>query len=158
MFYDKLLLETQALGIDIIHMPFKGTSKGYYASGTIVINENILTDTEKCCVLAEELGHYCTTSGNILSCICDTYNQESRARNWAYEKLVPLTSLIEGHQNGCKNRYELAEYLNVTEEFLDSALSHYAQKYGPSVKLGNHVIHFDSLNIERLKSSYKVLN
>lgn len=55
--------------------------KGLYYNGTIGIDKNIETDKEKACVLAEELGHYHTSSGNILD-QGDVFNrkQELRAR------------------------------------------------------------------------------
>lgn len=43
----------------------------------------------------------------------------------------------------CRNRYDLAKYLDVTEEFLDEALACYRNKYGTSVELDGYLIVFD---------------
>lgn len=74
-------------------------------------------------MLAEELGHYYTTVGNILD-KKKTINRklERRARAWAYQKLTPLDKLIQAHNEGIRTRYEMAEYLGVTERFLEATI------------------------------------
>lgn len=122
--------------------------KGLYSNGTIWINNGILTNAEKSCVLAEELGHYHTSTGDILDQKqLHNRKQEKKARNWAYEKLVPLISIVEAQKNGIRNRHELAEHLTVIEEFLDSALRYYQEKYGLFVTVGGFTICFDPLGV-----------
>lgn len=75
-------------------------------------------------MLAEEVGHYHTTTGDILDLTSiENRKQELRARSWAYERLIPISKIIEAHKLHIVNRYELADFLNVTEEFLDAALN-----------------------------------
>ena len=95
-------------------------------------------------MLAEELGHHYTTVGNILD-QSDTgsMKQERKARLWAYNKLIGLSGIIQGYKAYCRSRYDLAVYLDVTEEFLDEALSCYRNKYGTSVELDGYLIVFD---------------
>lgn len=62
---------------------------------------------------------------------------------WAYDRLIGLSGIIKGFQNHCANCYELAECLNVTEEFLREALDCYKGKYGQFVKLEGYIIFFD---------------
>ena len=121
--------------------------KGLYCDGTIAIKED-MTELEKKCVLAEELGHHYTSVGNILD-QTDTSNrkQERRARIWAYCKLLSLDDLIDSYKCGCTNRYEIADHLNVTEEFLIDCLAYYREKYGLYTKHKNYVIYFDPLGI-----------
>ena len=71
--------------------------------------------------------------------------QERCARAWGYEKLVGIIRLIEAFKAGVKNRYELSEYLNVTEEFIKEALEYYKQKHGLYFKIDNYVVYFDPL-------------
>lgn len=53
--------------VEVITYPFQSERiKGLYIDGTITLNENLSTTSEKACILAEELGHYYTASGNIL--------------------------------------------------------------------------------------------
>ncbi|MBQ7863830.1 MAG: hypothetical protein IJ420_00555 [Lachnospiraceae bacterium] len=117
--------------------------KGLYCDGTIAIDRDIRTDTEKAGILAEELGHHHTTYGNIL----DLHNvsdikQEGRARLWAYDKLIGLTGIVAAYKHGCKSLHETAEFLEVTEVFLNKALETYRNKYGCYVAVDNYVIYF----------------
>jgi len=146
--YEKLLCEAEKENIEVVYMPLKGRIKGLYCDKVIAINKNIETTAEKTCVLAEELGHYYTTVGNILDQKrIQNRKLERRARAWAYKKLVPLYKLVEAYKDGIKNRFELAEYLQVTEEFLDEALKYYKEKYGMYYRLGKYWIYFEPLGI-----------
>jgi hypothetical protein len=110
-----------------------------------------MTTTEKACVLAEELGHHYTTVGNILDqSKVENRKQERRARLWAYRKMFDLVDLISAYKYGCRNRYEVAEYLGVTEQFLEEALIVYKEKYGPYTKLDKYMICFEPLTVGEL--------
>jgi len=94
------------------------------------------------------MGHYHTSSGNILDQKQITsVKQEKRARNWAYEKLVPLKGFIQAYKVAILNRYELAEFLEVTEDFLDQAIDHYKEKYGLYTEWEDYLIYFDPLGV-----------
>lgn len=56
--------------------------------------------------------------------------QELRARAWGYNRLIGLAGLVQAFEYGCRNQYEMAEYLDITEEYLEDALMHYRSKYG----------------------------
>ncbi|MGC6586585.1 ImmA/IrrE family metallo-endopeptidase [Paenibacillus sp. Dod16] len=145
MRYDALLLESEPY---VYEMDMPLGIKGLYGDNVIWINKHIPTRTEKACVLAEELGHHYTSAGNILD-IEDIRNkkQELRARMFGYEMLIPLGSFIEGHRLGIRNRYELAEHLSVTEDYLEYALSRYREKYGLLVSINNYTICFEPLGV-----------
>ena len=146
--YEKLLQEAHNERIEVVDITFKGRIKGLYYNQVIALNKNIDTIAEKTCILAEELGHYYTTAGNILDQKkIQNRKLERRARAWAYKKLVPLYKLVEAYKDGIKNRFELAEYLQVTEEFLDEALKYYKEKYGMYYRLGKYWICFEPLGI-----------
>ncbi|CCJ32848.1 ImmA/IrrE family metallo-endopeptidase [Caloramator australicus] len=148
MTFEKLLDEAAKDNINVIEMKFKGNIKGLYCNNTIAISKKLKTDAEKTCVLAEEMGHHHTSSGNILEqSNINNIKQEKIARNWAYKKLVGITSLIRAYKSGVRNRYELAEFLNVTEDFLEEALKYYKEKYGTYYAIDNYVICFDPLAI-----------
>lgn len=117
--------------------------KGLYFNGNIAIEETLL-NSEKNCVLAEELGHYYTTSGNILD-LNNTSNrkQELRARAWAYDKLIGFSGIISCFEAGCRNLYEMAEHLEVTEEFFKETIDRYRQKYGAFATVKNYIIYFE---------------
>lgn len=143
MNYYKLLKEYQGI-VTVKEKPLKYGLKGLYKDNKILIDSNIKTNSEKACVLAEELGHHFTSYGDILD-INDIKNikQELRARNWAYEKLVGIVDLINAYRAGIKSKYELAEFLDVPEWFLEEVIEHYNKKYGSFYKVDNYIIYFN---------------
>ena len=69
--------------------------------------------------------------------------QERIARLWAYDKRIGLSGIVKGYKAHCRNRHELAEYLDVSEEFLKEALECYHEKYGLYVNFGDYTIMFE---------------
>lgn len=147
MTYEDLLKEAENHGLIVKEKPLRA-HKGRIKGNRIAIKSNLKNNIEKCCVLAEELGHYHTTAGNILD-QSDIRNrkQELRARRWAYKKLVGVNDLVNAYKAGVRNRYELAEYLHVTEDFIEEALKYYKQIYGLFVTLDNYVVYFEPLAV-----------
>jgi len=154
MTYEELLNEAHGIGLKVKEKPLHG-NLGRLHGKRIAIKKELPTTIEKACVLAEELGHYYTTTGNIL----DQTNprnrkQELTARAWSYHRLAPLTKLIDAYNFRISSRYELAEYLNVTEEFLQNALAYYSGKYGISKVIDNYEIYFDPLAVIEIFEEY----
>ena len=129
--------------------------RGIYVSGNVAINTSVNNSIEKACVLAEELGHHHTSVGNILDMdLTGNRKQERQARLWAYNKLIGLSGIIEAFEHGCQSRFEIAEYLEVTEEFLEECLACYCNKYGVGTTLDNYYIMFiPNLNVGRIDFS-----
>lgn len=151
MTYENLLNEAFDNDMIVKEVNFESSSKGLIKDNSIGIHKCISTTNEKFCVLAEELGHYFTSHGDILDQTkTSNRKQEKRARNWAYEKLIPLNSLISAYESGIRNKYELAQYLNVIEEFLEEAIQHYREKYGIYNTIGEYIIYFEPLGIFKL--------
>ena len=148
MLYENLLMEAAHHGVDIYEKPMRPTIKGLYSDSVIWINRSIPTVVEKACILAEELGHYHTSVGNILD-QTDIRNrkQERRARTWAYERLVPLSKIVQAYHAGATDRHELAEYLGVPEQFLQAAIDRYREKYGTYTVVDGYIVYFDPLAV-----------
>ena len=142
MCYEELLLEADELGLIVAEKPLK-YNDGRIKGKRIAIRQDIPTSIEKKCVLAEELGHYYKNVGNILD-QTRTANrkQEHIARVWAYNKLVTFDSLVDAFEYGCSNKYEYAEYIGVTEQFLLDSIEQFKQKYGCYKKIGNYIFVF----------------
>lgn len=140
--YEILLSEASEYGLIVKEKPLK-YNNGRIKGSRVAIRQDLSTSIEKACVLAEELGHHYTTYGNILD-QSDTSNrkQELRARAWAYNKQIGLLGLIRAYEHGCRNRFEIAEYLEVTEEMLEECLSFYQNKYGVCTNVDNYVVYF----------------
>lgn len=140
--YEILLSEASENGLIVKEKPLK-YNNGRIKGPRVAIRQDLSTSVEKACVLAEELGHHYTTYGNILD-QSDTSNrkQELRARAWAYNKQIGLLGLIRAYEHGCRNRFEIAEYLEVTEEVLEECLIFYQNKYGVCTNVDNYVVYF----------------
>lgn len=141
--YEKLLIDAEKENLTVIEKTFKSDAKGFCKGDKIGIQKD-LTTNDKACTLAEEVGHSKLTVGNILDLNnLSNSKQEYKARLYAYNKLVGLQGLIDARLAGCSNRHETAEYLNVTEKFLNDAVECYKSKYGLSAKVDNYIITFE---------------
>ena len=142
--YEKLQMEACRDGIDVIDYPFRNERiKGLYCDGTVAIRSD-MNDTEKNCILAEELGHHYTSSGDITDqSSISNRKQEGRARLWAYNKSIGLLGLIRAYEHGCTSRFEIADFLDVTEPFLEDCIQKYKSKYGICTTLDNYTVYFE---------------
>ncbi|MCI8506838.1 MAG: ImmA/IrrE family metallo-endopeptidase [Lachnospiraceae bacterium] len=157
MEYEELLLKADSVGLTVKEKPLRA-SKGRIKKTRIAIRED-LTQAEKSCILAEELGHYYTTTGNILD-QSDTWNrkQEHRARMYGYNLRIGLMGLVGAYESGCRNRYEIAEHLGVTEEYLEECIHCYREKYGTYATIDNYIIYFiPSLMVGRMTDDGDVI-
>lgn len=145
MTYENLLQEAADENVYVIEdAPFRSQADGLIRNDVIGINRTVRQSTQRACVLAEELGHYHTTVGDIIDQSSDSNRkQELRARLWSYNKLIGLHGIISCHKAHYTTSYEMADYLGVTEEFLQEALQCYRSKYGICVQYDNYVIYFE---------------
>lgn len=103
----------------------KMSCDGLYCDNVIWINDK-MTYAEKLSVVAEEIGHYKTTTGNILDLTTiANIKQELDARRWAFEKVIPFKDVQHALENGIVEIYDLAEHFEVTEDFMKECLKHY---------------------------------
>lgn len=150
---NSLYSEAEREGVEVREYAFKSKRiKGLYCDGVITLNRSGLRNlVEKTCVLAEEIGHHHTTAGIILD-QSDVRNrkQELRARGWAYNRLIPLSKIVTAGQAGIEGRHDVAEFLGVTEEFLQFTIEHCQRKHGLFAIHNGHLIYFEPLSITKL--------
>ncbi len=141
MTYEELLQEAADNNLIVKEKPLK-EYEGRIKDNKIAIRRD-MTEAEKTCALVEEISHFYKNTGNIID-LSNIINakQEHQARAWAYDKQIGLIGIVQAYEHRCQNREEMAEYLNVTEEFLLEALEYYKCKYGVSVKLDTYIIQF----------------
>ena len=143
MTYEELLAKADNENIIVKEKPLSDYD-GRIMGKRIAIRKDIETSVEKSCVLAEELGHYYTTYGdireqsNIIS-----RKQERRARLYSYDLQIGLSGLIRAYEAGCYNLEEMADFLEVTEKFLFEALQCYREKYGMCKSIDDYIIYFE---------------
>ena len=146
--YESLLLECESNNVEFKEKKLPGKIKGLYANNVIWLNNKLKNTVEKTCILAEELGHFYTSDGDILDqSSFENRKQELRARRWAYERLIPIEKLVQAKNEGINNRYELAEFLQVTEDFLQNTLDRYKEKYGLFIFVNGKKLYFDPLDV-----------
>ena len=146
--YENLISLAHSKGINVIESDL-GIDKpfGKCIGNLIIINKRV-NECEKLCVLYEELGHFNLTVGDITDqSDLNNIKQESIARRWSYEKLISPEDIINAIISGIDNIYDLAEILNVTEDFLIQSIEHYKKKYGIYYVGKTHLLTFEPLNI-----------
>lgn len=124
---------------------------GFYINGKIYINSN-LSETRKAEVLYEELAHHKLTYGNILDQSKNINRKfENYARRHGYEVALPLRVIVEAYNYGVSNLYELAQYVQLSEEYIAEILKHYKNKYGIGTHYDEYSITFDPLRVFKYK-------
>ena len=78
--------------------------------------------------LAHELGHCQTGSFYNINTLETRERMEYRADRWAIKKLIPFHTLLNVLKSGITEKWELAEYFNVTEDYIEKAQQLYAEK------------------------------
>ena len=69
--------------------------------------------------------------------------QELKARLWSYDKKIGLHGIINAYEARRTNIDEMADFLDITPEFLRDAIKCYKGKYGHYVILDNYIIFFE---------------
>ena len=106
MTYDELLISADNEQLIVKEKPLINNDGRIYKNRIAIRTD--LTTIEKSCVLAEELGHYYTTTGDILDQSDDgNRKQELRARLWAYDKKIGLHGIINAYE---ARRTSIEEY------------------------------------------------
>lgn len=149
--YEQLLTENEHIKIRDTHSLPDGYS-GFYKDGIILIDKN-LPETRKAEVLYEELAHHKLTYGNILD-QSKWINRkfENYAKRHGYEAALPLRIIVEAHRYGVSNLYELAQYVQLSEDHVLEILEHYKNKFGIGTHYGDNVITFEPLRVFEYKN------
>lgn len=130
------------------HLPVKGF---YYASedfAAIALSAKLETACERCTILAHELGHYHTHPPDLFlvsESARDKY--EHMADVWAAKTLLPVRKLIAAWQRGIRNVWDLAEYLDVTPDFINKSIDILEEQYGEYIYLGDVCLYFRPLEV-----------
>ncbi len=146
--YERLIRKSERLGFTVYELPLK-EADGIVCGNAIGIN-SFLSESQKRCVLAEELSHGLTNVYDITDQEkVVNRKQEARARRRCYQWLVSPRKLIRAYTAGARNIDEFAEELNVTPEFLTAALSDFQRWYGYRITVENYTITFQPFQIEK---------
>ena len=96
-----------------IHAPAKGAT----------------SEADEAVKLSHELGH-CVYGGfyNQYTPLDVREQHENKANAWAVYRLIPWGKLKQAVKNGITEVWDLAEYFDVTEDFMRWALSYYTER------------------------------
>ena len=142
MTYEDWITFAENKGLQVIELPLT-YSVGMIVGDVIGIDSG-LTSNQKAEVMSEELGHHCLTVGNILN-QDDVRNrrQEHKARRWGYNRQVTQEQLLEAAKYGCRNAFEVAEFLGVTEGYLEDAIEDFKKQYGTAFYSDDFIIQYE---------------
>lgn len=142
MTYEDLLIESEKENLIVKEKNMAGY-KGRIYGNRIAIRKS-LTSVEKSCVLAEELGHYHTTAGDIQDQTrTGNRKQELHARLWGYNRQIGLLGIINAYNARRTSLEDMSDFLGVTPEYLLEALERYRSKYSPYIEVDNYIIFFE---------------
>ena len=101
--------------------------KAFATEGAIVLNSKAIScSAELKVILAHELGHHMKNAFYDIETTLETRERlEARAIRWAVAELIPIDKLKKAFKLGYVMIYELAEYFNVTEDFMLKAIDVY---------------------------------
>lgn len=143
--YEQALQEAADKGLDVWEdIALNSDTGGLVVGDTIALSHRLRLYKEKYCVLAEEIAHHDLNVGDILD-QSDSGNsqQEYRARMKAFDRLVGMAGIVTCFKAGDRTLYEMAERLEVTEDFLREALAAYRLRYGDGVMVDDCWVRFE---------------
>lgn len=101
--------------------------KGLIIENTIYLNQ-YLNDRERYVTLAEEIGHWETTSNKNITDYKLNSKEELIAREWSFKKIVPVEDLKKFESKDTITDYEVAEDLDLPINIVREACSMYKRK------------------------------
>lgn len=124
----------------------------------IVVDESIRDTRRINEITAHELIHYDRKDGNLLAMPAFAADMcEARARSATLLYCVSLERLADAYENGCRERWEFSEYLEIPEDTFSAAIERLQQLYGTErVTCGNWTFTFVPLTIRKTEKRAKI--
>lgn len=149
--YEKLLQSAYENGFIVLEYSQLGDKvKGLALEEGILLSEDLITEAERKCILAEEMAHL-KLNNSVMIDLSNLNNasEELKARKLAVSIIVPFNRLVEtvislGYS---ATMHSVANELNVTEEFLEEAIGIYRSKYGPIRDYGAYIVYFNPFRV-----------
>ena len=115
--------------IERLDLPLNLSFSATYGGKCFVALDNRVTRAQERVCLAHELGHCETMSFyNINSPLDVRGKHERRADRWAIENLIPEADYRKALHNGYTDLNSLAEFFDVTPQFMQKAVEYYKNK------------------------------
>ncbi|MGG5357943.1 hypothetical protein IGI57_002423 [Enterococcus sp. DIV0213j] len=116
--------------------------KGLYIDGHVYLNP-FQSKKELISTVAEEIGHYLTSAGDIVK--QDTNEQrkqEQKARDVGATLVVTPADIVACYKERFNTVWECAEFLGITKNALEDAIRVYAKTYENGLTYGKYHIYF----------------
>jgi hypothetical protein len=97
---------------------------GLIVNKTVYIN-NKLSFEESIVAIAEEIGHYETSTRKNITNYKIFAKEEETARRWSYAKLIPIENIEKYQTEDAVFLYEIADDLNLPDQIVESAIYMY---------------------------------
>ncbi len=127
----KLYKKAEQNGVAVEYFPLaqNRSISALYDNMCYIAIDNELTAAEEKVCLAHELGHCETMSFyNIYSPLDIRGKHERRADCWAIGELIPKQEYFRALHKGYTQLNDLADYFDVTPEFMQKAVDYYNSK------------------------------
>lgn len=122
------IAEKYDIMVDTREIPMPSMALELYGIKAIALHKDLSSNQERVC-LAHELGHHVKGALYRKETPIFTRGQcEYKADKWAVHKLIPIRSLYAAFKKGCTEVWQLAEYFDVTEEFVQKTIEIYKQE------------------------------
>lgn len=114
--------------LEVFDYKFEDNIGGVYLDKQKAIGlDKSLTEIERKCTFAEELGHYYCNAVYPISCSdeCLIDRKEYRAKKWSVKTLIPSCVWQRLKDMELQYKWEIAEELGVTEDLVEKAATLY---------------------------------
>ena len=123
------IADKDGIKVDHIELKENGSVSLNLAGNLFVGLDHGLSRAQERVSLAHELGHCETMSFYNMYSPCDVRGKhEHRANSWAIKKLIPHTQYKQALKRGYTDIYSLADYFDVTTDFMQKAVDFYKTK------------------------------
>ena len=126
--YEKLMSEFENELTFVFDKKIPKGLPGLICDKTIYLNSD-LPFNEAISILAEEIGHYKTSTPMDITDYRSNGKEENKARQWGYKKLIPIDKLEKFiNSKDDVQAHEIAEEFGVTDNYAVEAINMYRVK------------------------------
>lgn len=151
MLQDELRERLRCEGLVLCEDENTGKCPALIIGNEILISRNVECEAEKNSSIIHEIGHYMTSPPiNLLA-----ESKEIRAR-YEYRadragilEFITLDKLLAAYKAGCRNCWEICDYLEISERYFLQVMKIYCSKYGVMVNHKGWLFTFNPLHIKK---------
>lgn len=126
--YDRL----EDMGVEVLTCPFADHTALVHPDGFLALNPaRLRTGAQEHAVLLHEEGHFATgTFYGLNSPYTLRRQQENIANRYVFERYFPPERVLAAMRAGCTEPWQLAEYFDLPQDFVEEMLAYYTEARG----------------------------